>query len=325
MERIRTAVVGLNMGLAHANAYSMSERSDLRYVIDLDADKAAKVAGELGCKYTTDWREVLGEVDAISFATPHHLHYPMAMEAIAAGKHVLMEKPLANTEEECLNLIRAAEDRGVTLMVAFIARYRASTQRLKQAIANEEFGKPFNANCWIEGYLNPVPGTWFSRKDTLGGGVLFSHGCHYIDILQWLLGKPVEVAGLGTRSGTEWMEGEGTHHSIMKFESGALAHLVTSWGIKYKGKHPLLHVHTPEACLVLSRNKLEVINSEGTRVLYEPKEPPVPNSNALAECDHFLECIQTGKRPLTDGYEALKSHRIIWKLYEHQGTPVQID
>lgn len=325
MKRIRTAVVGLNMGLAHAYAYGMSERSDLRYVVDLDAEKAAKVAEELGCNYTTDWKSILDEVDAISFATPHHLHYPMAMEAIAAGKHVLMEKPLANTEEECLNLIQAAEGRGVTLMLAYIVRFRPALQRLKEAIDNEEYGKPFNAHCWIEGYLNPAPGTWFSRKDTLGGGVLFSHGCHYIDLLQWLLGKPVEVAGLGTTLGTEWMEGEGTHHSIVKFESGALGHLVTSWGMKYKSKQPLMHIHTPEACYIVNREKLEVITEEGRKVLYEPAEPPARNSRALAECDHFLECIQTGQRPLTDGHEGMKSHRIIWKLYEHKGTPVQID
>lgn len=325
MSKIRTAVVGLNMGIAHAYAYSMSERSDLRYVVDLDVEKAAKVAAELGCKHTSDWKSILDEVDAISFATPHHLHYPMAMEAIAAGKHVLMEKPLANTEEECLQLIKAAEDKGVTLMLAYIVRFRPSIQRLKEAIDNEEYGKPFNAQCWIEAYLPPAPGSWFSRKDTLGGGVLFSHGCHYIDILQWLLGKPVEVAGLGTTAGTEWMEGEGTSHAIVKFESGALAHLVTSWGTKYSSSPALLHIHTPKACFVVKGDKLEVITAEGTKVLYEPTKPSVPNSSALAECDHFLECIQTGSRPLTDGHEGLKSHRIIWAIYGHKGTPIQLD
>ena len=323
MSKIRTAVVGLNMGLAHAHAYRLSDKSDLRWVVDLDEAKAAKVAEQLGCRYTTDWKEVLDDVDAISFATPHHLHAPMALEAIAAGKHVLMEKPLANTEEDCLKLIRAAEEKGVTLMVAYIVRYRPEVRRLKEAIDNEEYGKPFNAHCWIEAYLPPMPGSWFSRKETLGGGVLFSHGCHYIDILLWLFGRPVEVAGLGTRLGTEWMEGEGTHHALLKFESGALAHLVTSWGIKYKSTPALLHVHTPEACFVLS-NKLEVITADGRKTLCEPREPADQNDTALAECEHFLDCIAKGERPLTDGYEALKSLRVIWSLYAHQGTPVRL-
>lgn len=325
MSKIRTAVVGLNMGLAHAHAYHLSDRSDLRYVVDLDEAKAAKVAEELGCKHTSDWKSILDEVDAISFATPHHLHYPMAMEAIEAGKHVMMEKPLANTEEQCLQLIQAAEDKGVTLMLAYIVRFRPSIIRLKEAIEKEEYGKPFNAQCWIEGYMNPNPGSWFSNKEKLGGGVLFSHGCHYIDILQWMLGNPVEVVGLGTTAGTEWMEGEGTSHSIMKFENGALAHLLCSWGMKYKDSPALLHIHTPEACFVEKGGKLEVITAEGRKTLYEPTKPAVPNSTALAECDHFLECIQTGKRPLTDGVEGLKSHRIIWGVYNHQATPINLN
>lgn len=290
--------------------------------VDLDEEKAAKVASDLGCKYTADWKSILDEVDAISFATPHHLHYPMAMEAIAAGKHVLMEKPLANSEQECLDLIAAAEDKGVVLMVAFIVRFLPAVQRLKEAIENEEYGKPFNAHCWIEGFLNPAPGSWISKKDTLGGGVLFSHGCHYIDILQWLLGTAVEVAGLGTTLGTGWMEGEGTSHSLLKFESGAVAHLIASWGIKYSSSPALLHVHTPQACFILTWDKLKIITEDGSKTLYEPTSSAVPNSSALAECNHFLECIQSGEKPLTDGHESLKSHRIIWSIYQHKGAPI---
>ncbi|MDF2724791.1 MAG: oxidoreductase [Paenibacillus sp.] len=324
MSKVRTAVVGLNMGLAHAHAYHLSERSDLRWVVDLDEEKAAKVAKELNCQHTADWRVALADVDAISFATPHHLHAPMALEAIAAGKHVLIEKPLANTEEDCLKLIQASEDKGVTLMLAYIVRFRPAVQMLKKLLDEQAYGKTINANCWIEGYLSPRPDTWFAKKDMLGGGVLFSHGCHYIDILIWLLGNPVQVAGLGTRVGTDWLEGEGTHHSVLQFESGALGHLVCSWGLQYKSTPALLHVHTTEACFVLAGSKLDVITKDGRQTLYEPTAPAIPNSSALGEVDHFLECIQTGKRPLTDGYEGLKSHRVVWALYSHQGTPVTL-
>jgi predicted dehydrogenase len=132
------------------------------------------------------------------------------------------------------------------------------------------------------------------------------------------------VTGLGTRLGTEWMEGEGTHHSVLQFESGALAHLVTSWGMKYKNSPALMHVHTPQACFMLTGDKLEVITDEGRKTLYEPSKMEIPNSSALGEVDHFIDCIQSGKRPLTDGYEGLKSHRVIWSIYSQQGTPVNI-
>ncbi|WJH33477.1 Gfo/Idh/MocA family oxidoreductase [Paenibacillus sp. CC-CFT747] len=206
MNKIRTAVVGLNMGLQHAYAYAASEKADLRWVVDLDEEKAARVAEELHCGYTTDWTKILDDVDAVSLATPHHLHASQSLQAIAAGKHVLLEKPLANTEAECLEIIKAAEEKGTVFMMAYIVRFLPAVKRLKELLDSGEFGRPINANCWIEAYLPPMPGTWFSRKDQLGGGVMFSHGCHYIDLLIWLLGNPVDVAFMGTRAGTEWME-----------------------------------------------------------------------------------------------------------------------
>ena len=324
MSQIKTAVVGLNMGAAHAWAYHLSDKSELRWVVDLDSEKAAQFAKDLNCQATADWREALADVDAISFATPHHLHYPMAMEALKAGKHVLMEKPLANTEEECLELIKTAEENNAVLMLAYVVRFRKDVQKLKEVLDSGEYGQPFNAQCWIQGYLTPRPDQWFAKKDQLGGGVLFSHGCHYVDIIQWLLGKCVRATGLGTRLGTEWMEGEGTSHALMQFESGALAHLNTSWGMKYKDAPALLHVHTPQACFVLAGGKLEIITEEGRKTLYEPTEPPVPNSSALAECEHFLDSIANGTTPLTDGHEGMKSHRIIWAIYNQNGVPVEL-
>lgn len=324
MSNIRTMVVGIRKGYEHAYAYHLSEKADLRWVADLDEAKAAKAAQELGCGCTTDWKQALDDVDAVSIATPHHLHAPMALEAIAAGKHVMIEKPLANSEEECLNVIRAAEEKGVTLMVGYNVRFRPEVQRLKEILDKEEFGKPFNAHCWTEAYIRPKEGSWLTRKDTLGGGVLFSQGCHYIDLLLWLLGRPVKVAGLGTRLGTEWLEGEGTHHSIMEFAGGAVAHLVTSWGMRYRSTPALLHVYTPDACLILSNRKLEVIAAGGRRTLYESEEPAVPDISVLGEIDHFLDCIRTGKQPATDGREGLKSQQLIWSIYAHEGTPVSV-
>ncbi|MCQ6560643.1 Gfo/Idh/MocA family protein [Paenibacillus mendelii] len=320
MRKIRTAVVGLNMGLQHAYAYDKAERADLRWVVDLDENRAAQVAEELGCGYATDWTKIVDDVDAVSICTPHHLHAPQSLQAIAAGKHVLLEKPIANTLEDCWKIIHAAEDKGVTFMMAYIVRFLPAVQRLKEAIDREEFGRAFNANCWIEGYMPPAPGSWFSRKEQLGGGVLFSHGCHYIDLLIWLLGNTVNVASLGTQLGTEWMEGEGTAHSVMKFESGALGYLETSWGMKYAYRPDLLHVHTKDALLMLdaSVSKLDVMDASGRRTLIAPVEGETAGFNTQGEIEHFLDCIETGRTPDTDGYAAMKSHQAIWAMYEEQ-------
>ena len=322
MSKIKTAVVGLRMGAAHAWAYHLSDKCELAYVVDLNEELANEMAAEFNCKATSDWREAMANVDAISFATPHHLHYPMGLEALKAGKHVLMEKPLANTEEQCLEMIKAADENNATLMLAYIVRYRPELIALKEALDSGEYGEIINASCWIEGFLEPRPDQWFAKKDQLGGGVLFSHGCHYVDILLWLLGDADRATGLGTRVGTEWMEGEGTSHAVIKFKSGALAHLITSWGLKYKDTPALLHIHTTKACFVVKGNTVEIINDEGRKVFYEPTEPPIPHGSALGECEHFLDCIATGATPETDGHEGMKSHRVIWAIYGQDGVAV---
>ncbi|TMV48442.1 Gfo/Idh/MocA family oxidoreductase [Paenibacillus mesophilus] len=328
MGKIRTAVVGLSMGLSHAHAYKRAERSELTWVVDLDEEKAKKVAGELGCNYTKDWMSIIDDVDAISFATPHHLHAPHAMQAIEAGKHVLIEKPLANSEEDCLKLIKAADVKNVRLMIAYIVRYLPAIRKLKEAIDSGKYGTPINAQGWVQGNLTPAPGSWFSRKETLGGGVLFSHGCHYIDILLYLFGDPERVAHFGTRIGTEWMEGEGTSQALIQFKSGVIANLNSSWGIKVARPPAKYQIHTTTGLLQVENSmlKVEYITKEGSEVIYErPADfENFPGRNVLYEIEHFLECIANGTRPETDGVEALRSHRTIWAMYESQGVPVNL-
>jgi len=324
-KQIRTAVVGLNMGLTHAYAFHESEKSDLRWVVDLDEAKAKSVAEDLGCGYTTDWTTILDDIDAISFCTPHHLHAPQSLQAIAAGKHVLVEKPLANTEEECLQVIRAAEEKNVKLMVAYVMRYVPGVVRLKEVLDSGKYGRPINANCWIEGFLLPSPGSWFSRKDMLGGGVLFSHGCHYVDLMLWFFGKPDRVTSLGTHAGTEWMEGEGTSHATILFESGTLGHVSCSWGIRHAEPPALFHIHTTEGLLALSRDCLEITatTSTGKEVIYTGERNPERSSNTKYEIEHFLSSIAEDRVPETNGWDALQSHRTIWAAYAAEGVKVK--
>ena len=318
--KVRVAVVGLNMGRAHAHAFSRSPLADLRWVVDLDEGAAQRVAQEVGCNYATDWSGVLGDVDAVSLCVPHHLHYPMAMEAIEAGKHVLVEKPMANTEGECLDMIRAADERGVKLMVAHVNRFRPAAVRLKQAVESGEFGRVISLHGFVEGYLPPAPGSWFSRKDKLGGGVLFSHGCHDVDFMVYLLGMPKRAACVGSRIGTEWMEGEGTAHAVLEWEEGAVGSLSVSWGLRYSEQKYRLQVHTTDALLLLntSYTRFDVVNEKGRFTVEEERHEgrPHPGVAVSYEIDHFLRCVIEDRRPLVDGREALKSLRVIWSMYQ---------
>ncbi len=306
------------MGRAHAHAYKEAEDSDLRWVVDLDTEKAAKVASEVGCEYTADLDSILDDVDAVSVCLPHHLHAPISQKLLEAGKHVLVEKPMANTEQECLAMIDAAKQRELTLMVAFPLRYRPAYQALKKAVSSGEYGKVISANGFVHGRLQPAPGTWFSRKEQLGGGVLFSHGCHDLDVMIWLLGQPQRSYYVGTHVGTEWMEGEGTAQCIFEFDEGALGNLSVSWGLPYKDQRSRIQVHTTEAMLAVTGSNLVIRDKDGERNLYEPPagSQRTPGTGVIDEINHFIDCIQTGKEPLTNGHEALKSLRVVWELYK---------
>lgn len=315
VSKIRTAVVGLRMGAAHAKSYHRSENADLRWVCDLDEQLAAEMAEELGCQYTTDWESVLDDIDAISICTPHQLHEPQTVKALSAGKHVLVEKPMANTERECLSMIHASEQYGKKLMVAYPLRYLPSYTRLKEAINKKEFGEVISLNGFVHGFLTPRPGSWFSRKEDLGGGVLFSHGSHDIDIMVWLMGEPRRVAAFGTRIGTDWMEGEGTAHAIMEFGDGSVGNLSVTWGFPHKNIPSRLQVHTTEALLQVTSKGLEVVDKDGKRIV--PGSEPEPGRITVSyEVEHFLSSIINDTQPMTDGHDVLKGLRVIWDMYE---------
>ncbi|WJH33476.1 hypothetical protein N6H14_26065 [Paenibacillus sp. CC-CFT747] len=114
--------------------------------------------------------------------------------------------------------------------------------------------------------------------------------------------------------------GEGTSHGLLKFENGAVAHMAASWGIKYKETPALLHIHTTEATFVLDRGmqSIDVIDANGKRTVFGPipHRKQEEGTNALYECEHFLNCIVNGTKPDTDGNETMKSLRAIWDMYE---------
>lgn len=314
--KLRTAVVGLRMGRAHAHAYKELEQTDLRWVVDIDEPWAEKVAAEVGCEWTTDFEHILDDVDAVSICLPHHLHAPFAIKAMEAGKHVLVEKPLANTEEQCLAMIGAAEKHNVKLMVGLPLRYWPEYRALKEAVDSGEYGDVICVNGYVHTRLEPRPGSWFARKDQLGGGVLFSHGCHDVDYLIWLFGQPRRASFLGTRVGTGWMEGEGTAQCIFSFDEDVLASLSVSWGTPFRAGVGRIQVHTTRALLRIAGKRLLVLDEAGERSLYEPPPARSPGQPVIDEVEHFVSCVLEDKQPLTDARESLKSLRVIWSLYE---------
>ena len=341
MEKIRLGLVGCGkMMAAHVKGIKFVENVDIVAVCDILPDNAKETAEELGRdvgitpKVFTNYRDMVDEIDAIMIALPHDLHYECGMFFAQHDKHILMEKPLCNTEEECLNLIEECEKRNLKLMCAYPWRYNPAMLKFKEIVDSGEYGEIIQFSAWTEqltgatiDFDDPLNRHWL-RTNRLGGGQLFSHGCHYIDLFLWFLGEPVTGAHTGTRNGTPWMLREGTSAVIMKFENGAIGYHGATWGARGTRLAYDFQIQT-------EKGMLEFENNSGEIRLYNGSGEHVPNGgnesqryqilwqrdfdngkHTQHEIKHFAECVLQDKEPETNGRNALQSLRVIWELYD---------
>lgn len=330
MEKLRLGIIGCG-GMAGSHQHGLMEISDVAQITctcDIVEERAKSAAEFLGIDlYFTDYKDMVEHVDAVLVVLPHALHYECGMFFMRRGKHVLMEKPLAANEFECTSMIEASEEYGVTLMTAYPVRYWPETVKLKELVDSGEYGEPFHMSIWTEQFTRMEGDRgWGSSIKGLGGGQLFSHGCHYIDILLWFLGRPVKGTHLGTNLGTPWMEREGTSDVAIRFENGAMGYHMGTWGARGTKLGYSFHIHC-------TKGMLEYNRADGKIRLYRNANPDMPDigeeernvvlwedpdttKKTQYELRHFLECIRDKKKPLTDGPGSIQGLRVIWRMYE---------
>ena len=337
MAKIRLGLIGCGhmMGI-HAKAVNeCTTEMEITAVCDIIRANAEAVAQVLHDPFIcTDYRELVDHVDAVLIALPHDLHYECGMFFAHHKKHILMEKPLCNSEEECLRLIEACEQADVTLMCAYPVRYWPGIVKLKALLDSGEYGKIFMMSVWTE-QLTHYPDYHWGNTARLGGGQLFSHGCHYIDLLLWFLGQPVSGSHTGTNLGTPWLMREGTSALTMKFASGAIAYHGATWGARGTRLGYDFQVHTEKGLLDYD-HKAGTITFYSKEELHDPGKPSQNTREILwdkgtgkkytsNEIDHFVDCVLNHKTPLTSGRTALESLRTIWKLYDAEKTNTVAD
>jgi predicted dehydrogenase len=197
------------MGRAHSHAYRDipmffpdAPKPVLQVIAGRDEAAVAQAGEQLGAaRATSDWRELIGssDVDIVDVVTPGSSHHDIAIAAAQAGKHVLCEKPLANTLEEARDMLAAVTDAGVKHMVIFNYRYAPAVQLARRLIADGRIGRiyHFRAQFLQDWILDPeFPLVWRLRKDEAGSGALGDLGAHLIDMARFLVGDFHEVAGM---------------------------------------------------------------------------------------------------------------------------------
>ena len=315
------------MARSHASRFeAVLDRIEVTAVVDIERDRAQALADLLAgdLRVETDYRNIYDSVDAVLIVVPHHLHHRVTLDCLGAGKHVLVEKPLALNEADCIDMIEAAKRHDRVLMVAYCMRFHPLVVRMKQLLDAKAYGDVFQLSIWTEQLTHADEGHWSRSAQTLGGGQLFSHGCHYIDILLWYLGEPINGIHLGTNVGTPWMEQEGTSNVSIQFEGNRLGYHFGTWGARGSRLHYSFHAHCSEGMIEADITGHRLVAHVGgeQQILLESTAGGKHTENEMA---HFLDCIDSRQTPITDGTASLQSLRVIWKLYEAEQRGVVAD
>ena len=198
---VRVAILGLGMGTFHLEVLRKNPQAQVTMLCDLREDHARNLAERTGVpEYCTDYHKVAANpnIDAVVVALPVFLHAPVTIEMIEAGKHVLVEKPMAARASDAEAMLAAARKKGLVLTINHNQRFGPDVHFLTNYMAEGKLGRIHFARCIWTRPANALPGTdrnWFNEKDK-GGGVLYDLGTHLLDKVLALLGfpEPVEFA-----------------------------------------------------------------------------------------------------------------------------------
>jgi predicted dehydrogenase len=227
--------VGAIAQVVHLPVLNDLDEVELTAVCDVDNVRANALAARFGIphifrKDQDVFRSDL--IDAIIICTPSYLHEEQAIAALEAGKHVLVEKPLALTPESVERVIAAAERTGRTLMVAMNNRYRPDTAALRPFAQNGELGDVFlTRGAWLNRKMRVVRPTWRHRRATAGGGAMMDLGVQTLDLCLWMLGFPEAASVMTQMHYPDGMEVEDTAGIIVRMKNGAGISLTVSWSL----------------------------------------------------------------------------------------------
>jgi len=306
-EQIRAAVVGAGyFGRFHASHYAKNPRAKLVAVVDADEARARAVAEEFGAEPVTDYRQIIGKVDAASIAVSTPAHAPVARDLIAAGLHVLIEKPITDSVESAEEITALAAKRGTVLQVGHIERYSAAYR-----VINEMIDMPL----YLESYrIAP----WKARGIEVD--VILDLMIHDIDMIMGLVGSPVaKVDAVGTPVLGSKID---IANARINFESGCVAN-VTASRVSYKIERRLrVFAQSQYLNCDLGERKIfgyhlkgdpmtEGLRAIGTETHEIPKEDSLGN-----EVDAFLDCIVNGTKPFVDGHAGAEALRVAMMINE---------
>ncbi|GIP24285.1 Gfo/Idh/MocA family protein [Paenibacillus sp. J22TS3] len=333
MSKIRVAVIGCGAiaQRRHIPEYAANAQAELVAYADPRIERAREMAEIYGGKAYASYEELLAneKIDAVSICTPNYLHAPMAVAFAEAGVHVLVEKPMATTEEEGKQMIEAARKNGVYLMVGHNQRLMPPHVKAKEILDSGRLGKVLTFRTAF-GHPGPeawsVDGrdSWFFEKDQAILGAMGDLGVHKSDFIRYLLND--EVAEVAAFIGTLHKEDTAVDDNatcLLRMKSGAIGTLVASW-TQYQGGDNSTVLWCENGVVkigTVSGDEVIVELTNGTVETYKvgamaTNEKQVPSG----VIDAFVESILSQTPPSISGEEGLRSLQVILAAFESQAT-----
>jgi len=328
-EKLRFAIIGCGR-IAPRHAQSLAELSDraqLVAVADIIESRAQRIARDYGAETTTDYRRLLErrDIDVVNICTPSGLHARIGIEAAHAGKHVVVEKPMALTIRDADALISACAQAQVTLTVVLQNRYNPPMQDLKELIESGKLGRLFLGNATVRWYRpqSYYEDGWHGTR-AMDGGALMNQSIHHVDALQWLMGDVDSVFAYGATLAHR-MECEDVGVAVWKFRSGALGVIegsTVTWPENLEGSVAIFGEHgsVKVGGTALNRKVFWKVNgalaSERFILDQEAVDPPsVYGQSHRAVLADVIDAIHNGRQTKTNGYEGRKSLVLVLAMY----------
>ena len=323
----RVAVVGLGMAVKpHALALidlAAAGRVDIAGGYSPSMARRMQFTESFGLPIFENLEQVMDDksIDVVLILTPPFAHLDLARQAAAAGKHILMEKPVEGTTARALELVAACEAAGVTLGVVFQHRFRAGALALTQAIAEGRLGRLLSASATIRWWRAPEyfaqPGRGMKARD--GGGVLLTQAIHTLDLFLSLTGPLKRVAARASTSPLRQIDTEDIVAAALEFDNGALG-VLDATTVTFPGFPERIEIAGELGSAVLEVEKLELYFKDGKRETHGATTgaggggaDPMAFNHAYHRdlIGDFLDAIEQRRAPISSGRGALRVHHAI--------------
>jgi len=335
------AIVGCGViAPIHARCIASLPAAELRAVVDVVPERAARLAAEFGGAAYTDLAAALArpDVDVVCVCVPSGLHAEVGVQAAAAGKHVICEKPIDISLAAADRLIAACREHGVKLAVISQHRFRPGVRRLRAALEAGRFERLILGNAVMQYYRTQEyydSGDWRGTWALDGGGALMNQGVHYVDLLQWVMG-PVEQVVARTATAAHDIAVEDLAVGIVTFRGGALGTIQGSTAV-YGGLREALEIVGVGGAVMLEagevtswrfRDERGAGDTAPGRGGQAPAEPVATMADPAAlritthraQIADLLAAIAADRDPVVTGEEARKPLEIILALYASART-----